>query len=737
MRATEIATVLGADRRRVNSALYGPLRSQVRQDRRYRWYLVGDQPDPGRDSGGVGASDTPLARLCRYYLECLSSDDQDGVSVFAAGRYGVDYAELEQHPLVEDAVPNELFALDATRNLLSRMQRDHRRSTLLLGYPVNIRRMRSRRGWEGNLVEPILLHPMDEDPADRRSPPVLQLGVPQINLRALRSLAGVDHGNLLDEAISLLDELGLADAQDPTPEIDELAARLQTIRPHWAWLEPADPNHLVTSPSIGDNQEPGIYNRAVVVLTERSPYTRGLETELRQLQSIPTSEYEQTAFGAWINGDSGDEQLPDPKPLIEILPLNTEQRQATSQGLENRLTVVTGPPGTGKSQVVTSVLVNAAWRGIRVLFASKNNKAVDVVEARVNGLGPRPVLLRLGSSAYRSKLADYIGRLLSVRANDTDRITHERALKEHDSLRQRYVRLNQEFLRTIEIRNKVDTLEQSVERVRRQIGDQRFRAWSALPDTHIGELISELQSTLHGAHRVEQPFPIRLFWPMIRGRRFHEATGVAQRSQTALSDLEIPTPQADPCDDSIDDWLHYALDAQNWLDSVKQVRAYFEGLDNLGKARPIEDVSRDLMLLSDEIADSSTDLWGSWLRLISERLTQNDRRLLGEYRTTLELAIEAEETNQRMGRSIYNRFQDLFPQIVNHLPCWAVTSLSARGRIPLVPGFFDLLIIDEASQCDIASVLPLLFRSKRAMIIGDPMQLRHTSALPAGQDRHL
>jgi hypothetical protein len=29
-----------------------------------------------------------------------------------------------------------------------------------------------------------------------------------------------------------------------------------------------------------------------------------------------------------------------------------------------------------------------------VLFASKNNKAVDVVEARVNNLGPRPILLR-------------------------------------------------------------------------------------------------------------------------------------------------------------------------------------------------------------------------------------------------------------------------------------------------------------------------------------------------------
>ena len=66
------------------------------------------------------------------------------------------------------------------------------------------------------------------------------------------------------------------------------------------------------------------------------------------------------------------------------------------QGLSAPLTVVTGPPGTGKSQVVISLLANMAWQGGSVLFASKNNHAVDVVESRANELGPLPLLLRAG-----------------------------------------------------------------------------------------------------------------------------------------------------------------------------------------------------------------------------------------------------------------------------------------------------------------------------------------------------
>ena len=42
---------------------------------------------------------------------------------------------------------------------------------------------------------------------------------------------------------------------------------------------------------------------------------------------------------------------------------------------------------------------------------------------------------------------------------------------------------------------------------------------------------------------------------------------------------------------------------------------------------------------------------------------------------------------------------------------------------------FDVAIIDEASQCDIASCFPILFRAKRAVIVGDDKQLPHLSFL--------
>ena len=66
---------------------------------------------------------------------------------------------------------------------------------------------------------------------------------------------------------------------------------------------------------------------------------------------------------------------------------------------------------------------------------------------------------------------------------------------------------------------------------------------------------------------------------------------------------------------------------------------------------------------------------------------------------------------------------------VNVFPIWATTNLSAKTNFPLSNGYFDVVIIDEASQCDIPSALPLLFRAKRIVIIGDPNQLRHVATL--------
>ena len=66
-------------------------------------------------------------------------------------------------------------------------------------------------------------------------------------------------------------------------------------------------------------------------------------------------------------------------------------------------------------------------------------------------------------------------------------------------------------------------------------------------------------------------------------------------------------------------------------------------------------------------------------------------------------------------------------RIAKIFPVWLVNLTDLHRVLPLEPALFDLVVIDEASQCDLASVLPALARGRRAVIAGDQRQLRHVS----------
>jgi very-short-patch-repair endonuclease len=75
--------------------------------------------------------------------------------------------------------------------------------------------------------------------------------------------------------------------------------------------------------------------------------------------------------------------------------------------------------------------------------------------------------------------------------------------------------------------------------------------------------------------------------------------------------------------------------------------------------------------------------------------------------------------------------------VLRHRPVWAISTLSVSSRVPLVAGLFDYVIFDEASQCDIASALPLLGRARSAVIVGDPTQLGFIPQLSQRQEHAL
>ncbi len=78
-----------------------------------------------------------------------------------------------------------------------------------------------------------------------------------------------------------------------------------------------------------------------------------------------------------------------------------------------------------------------------------------------------------------------------------------------------------------------------------------------------------------------------------------------------------------------------------------------------------------------------------------------------------------------------------FESILKLFPAWVVKANDVDKVIPLRNEVFDVLIIDEATQCDVSSSLPLIFRAKRIVIIGDPKQLRHISFLSKAREKLL
>jgi very-short-patch-repair endonuclease len=735
LKGREIASQLGTDKRLVNSMLYKlRLRRLAWQDSGYRWFLKSASIESRQTV--QPQLDTPLTKLSRYYLHCLSLDDESGVSLFAQSRYSPEYIEL---PVLPELDPEErsIASFVGVSELFQRLRTSASRQVPYLGYPVRLRAHRSEKGWAGFFVEPVFLFDFTDDSLQRGADPALTGELPTFNFRVLKSFAMGDDSQIMDEAARLAEGLGFSEAEPP--ELDEFITRLVEIREDWDWKEEMNPSCLSTGTPLSQISDGGIYNRAIVFGCERSPYTKGLEQELAELQKKAEDVYRPTALGAWLRRDFASFHVPavQDSELLEPLSLNSEQREAIEKGLTRPLTVITGPPGTGKSQVVSTLLVNAAKRGLRVLFASKNNKAVDVVETRVNALGPRPVLLRLGRGEYQTNLSQYLTTLLASRAMPEDDENLREAQSEYSLLTAKIRALQDKAQKIVELRNAVDAAEQKAETVRREIGEERFNQFCSLGANNLQQQAEQLLAAAEQASRERQPILTRLFWFAVRNSRLAALCRVAENVHKSLETVGVQSPVDPTADAQVAAWITAATEFCRRSEQVRLASVYSKQLKLLSAGERLEDLTRELAKLKNACASKSMRVWEAWLRLAPARLTQPDRKNLGDFNAVLRLLVQSNGQGQHVGRGVFARYYRLFPHLVSQLPCWAVTSLSARGRIPLEPGFFDLLVVDEASQCDIASLLPLLFRAKAAVIIGDPRQLRHISTISPRRDRDL
>ncbi len=100
--------------------------------------------------------------------------------------------------------------------------------------------------------------------------------------------------------------------------------------------------------------------------------------------------------------------------------------------------------------------------------------------------------------------------------------------------------------------------------------------------------------------------------------------------------------------------------------------------------------------------------------------------LLNEHREQLEILNKAVRARTSLKqKELFDTIN--YEQLTHAFNIWLVSLDSLHKVLPLKKELFDLVIIDEATQCNIASCIPALYRAKRAVIVGDIKQLRHFS----------
>ena len=128
-------------------------------------------------------------------------------------------------------------------------------------------------------------------------------------------------------------------------------------------------------------------------------------------------------------------------------------------------------------------------------------------------------------------------------------------------------------------------------------------------------------------------------------------------------------------------------------------------------------------------------------KTLAANILKNKRRealkgLLRDENKRRRLKVHAKSlvtTRKRLQTNILE--EEDFKPLLEAFPCWCVTTYAVSDSLPLKPGMFDVAIIDEASQCDIASCFPIMFRAKKAVIVGDDKQLPHLSFLEKAKEQ--
>jgi superfamily I DNA and/or RNA helicase len=467
----------------------------------------------------------------------------------------------------------------------------------------------------------------------------------------------------------------------------------------------------------------------------------------------------------------------DADTLLCVTKLDESQKRAIADAMNSRVSVITGAPGTGKTQVIENLLANALIQGKKVLVASKNNKAVDNVKDRFDEIDKTGYFLRFGArQVVSTSTLPAIERILVEIGRLPDNTNDYNSCKDQYALSIKNIQLGKKNIeRQQQLLNEIDLLSQKLadcqkvyqglapEHERRVSDiDRRYTDYIQIRDCSIDELNSCLSSVKTLNNNLTTKFTGFFgFW--------HRTFSVKKSAALLLNEIErfplvlknyTSNSKYELCSEIKDFKEHTILFTQlkKWRDLINKGLAFKQELSNehnryskikFSTERTLNQLNDDKQKLENEqntlnnampsimakINESKKWIKDNGLKMLSAyihhyKLCGNSVRSINGYKNYLPDQIPWKDEE-------YSLFVHKTLDFLNIFRLCSVTSLSTKNAFPLTSELFDMVIVDEASQCDIASALPLIMRTKQLVVIGDPMQLRHISAVKVDEEQEI
>lgn len=666
-----------------------------------------------------------LRRLLAYYQDCLVTEDAPEIRGF------LDSIHEQWLPVVgtipwDTLQPGRSGFSISLQDKQGRFQQNRARRgedmSLYLGYPVKVWKKKGRA--DEAFAVPVFVQPVEAD-WESHAIHIAPDGQPTVN-SAWASYAFKDR----QEREAFFRMVGLGDrgenaAPMALPTMDGMATRMAN------WFDnpvvsPIDPLRLERDETY-DQVETGFYNRAVLMLGPKLKFTKSLLRELRAIAAWPDADIDKSALRfllpcdddtsgqAWPWQPHPSGLKPDRVAMTNIL--FGAQREAVVHANSRPVTVITGPPGTGKSEVVRAILVNQLLRGRPTLMASRNHGAIEAVVPRLNELGGgEPVVIRASSPDLRSRNGwkDQLRMLLA-----RPQVSHTGLIDAH---LETVVRIAANLAEAASRYGGRSVLELAYAEAGMRHGNCMARTAAVSADPGLvttwnpehTRLLADLRALADSSDR-----PLG-WWRRLLNRLLGRTT-VPRAERIGGVVAQLPPLVTPGLDQRLATWQAIAEAAE----STVRLREIETRLAD----HPPPDVDASIASEVSQLRTHVHDL----LRLLAG----------GSGAVHID-----QETRQRMrnlwagmenfsGKRFNDQLRTEFPLILKAFPLWCVTNLSVKSAIPLIPGAFDLVVIDEASQCDIPSVIPLLARARRAAIVGDPMQLTHITKMAPDQEQVL